>query len=811
LLQVKYQGDSIVDYDSTAWFWRSTGMPDTCWPFLYGEGEYRVLAQHMTSDGQCSPYYPATFDTIVFDSVAPGCEVTVNNGERFVNQPQVSVETTPLDSTDVPFEMRFANGGIGNIVANPTFLEQQYGSWEFSDGGYGSGLEMGEVVLSQEHETWVRQAIPCGAFPVGHLGRQYRLSADLLGLGKNYWGQLGWLEFAYAYAHADTSQHDTLLQYLASVQLNGPMEARVGLNRASCDFTLPEPNPDPNLVWQGGIVRLRCPTLPQGASGEVWLDNCTVSPFGELPQTSWWQSFQPGCNWQLDPLVTGEHPVSVAYRDMAGNETWPAYEDTVVLDMQPPLVYLQSPPAGYYLSDTASLAGWAFDWPSPAGDTYFLSYRLDFRYPDSTNWQPVDPDSVSYVAAWPDTQSQGWLPRHLGYWNTTLVPDGPYLLRVVGTDSALNQSEYVTWAYVQNDTGTDDCASTSSSATNMGPGSVYLGTATGKLVHYSEDLDSLGCITISDSLGDANITAMLSVGDDSVLAADAKNLCIHKLRKNGQGKRRFANYPGLIAAAAKDDNGNIWAIDQSRSLLAKVRSNGTLAFTRGGQSADSIERLKNPEGMAVSGELVYVSDTRNNRLAVWDTAGNFTRAIPLGFMPQAILVTDSGAIYTVNKAAGTILGLNAQGEQFYRIEKRNSNPHKHLVLSDDQHYLFTYQPATKELLKYQIQSNESMPGGPMSGGETSLQPMLHACRPNPFSQRTLISYQFPTTGRVVLRVYDASGRVVKTLENGVQERGSYAVSWDGRDDKGRTVSNGVYFYRVDAPGLKDTKKAVVTK
>jgi len=31
------------------------------------------------------------------------------------------------------------------------------------------------------------------------------------------------------------------------------------------------------------------------------------------------------------------------------------------------------------------------------------------------------------------------------------------------------------------------------------------------------------------------------------------------------------------------------------------------------------------------------------------------------------------------------------------------------------------------------------------------------------------------------------------------------------DDRGRAVANGVYFYRIDAPGLEDTKKAVVTK
>ncbi|HDR00365.1 MAG TPA: T9SS type A sorting domain-containing protein [candidate division WOR-3 bacterium] len=104
-------------------------------------------------------------------------------------------------------------------------------------------------------------------------------------------------------------------------------------------------------------------------------------------------------------------------------------------------------------------------------------------------------------------------------------------------------------------------------------------------------------------------------------------------------------------------------------------------------------------------------------------------------------------------------------------------------------------------------------GGQQSGGNVGphIRPELAACRPNPFSRLTQIRYQFPREGEALLRVYDASGRVVRTLAEGRHKPGVYTVTWDGTDARGRTVPNGVYFYRLDAPGFRDVKKAVVMK
>jgi flagellar hook assembly protein FlgD len=69
----------------------------------------------------------------------------------------------------------------------------------------------------------------------------------------------------------------------------------------------------------------------------------------------------------------------------------------------------------------------------------------------------------------------------------------------------------------------------------------------------------------------------------------------------------------------------------------------------------------------------------------------------------------------------------------------------------------------------------------------------------------------PAAGNVTLQVYDAAGRPVRTLASGFRDAGTYSVSWDARDTDGNQVPYGVYFYRLDTPGFRSVKKAVVTR
>jgi hypothetical protein len=66
--------------------------------------------------------------------------------------------------------------------------------------------------------------------------------------------------------------------------------------------------------------------------------------------------------------------------------------------------------------------------------------------------------------------------------------------------------------------------------------------------------------------------------------------------------------------------------------------------------------------------------------------------------------------------------------------------------------------------------------------------------PNPFDARTEIRFDVPSSGSHSLIVYDVAGRHVRTLSQGHGVAGPQRVEWDGRDDRGRRVPAGVYFY-----------------
>ena len=90
--------------------------------------------------------------------------------------------------------------------------------------------------------------------------------------------------------------------------------------------------------------------------------------------------------------------------------------------------------------------------------------------------------------------------------------------------------------------------------------------------------------------------------------------------------------------------------------------------------------------------------------------------------------------------------------------------------------------------------------------------IAHASFPNPFNPVTTIAYELPRPGRVDLLVYSLSGRLVRILLNSAfQPEGSHAVPWRGRDDSGRAVASGAYFYRLNVDGEMYTAKIILVK
>ncbi len=83
--------------------------------------------------------------------------------------------------------------------------------------------------------------------------------------------------------------------------------------------------------------------------------------------------------------------------------------------------------------------------------------------------------------------------------------------------------------------------------------------------------------------------------------------------------------------------------------------------------------------------------------------------------------------------------------------------------------------------------------------------------PNPFNPVTTIQYFIARPGPATIWVYNALGQKIRTLAQGIHNRGSHTIVWDGRDSQGRNVSSGVYYYRLIADNFIITKKMILLR
>jgi hypothetical protein len=83
--------------------------------------------------------------------------------------------------------------------------------------------------------------------------------------------------------------------------------------------------------------------------------------------------------------------------------------------------------------------------------------------------------------------------------------------------------------------------------------------------------------------------------------------------------------------------------------------------------------------------------------------------------------------------------------------------------------------------------------------------------PNPFNPTTTIKFSIAKTGNVSIKIYDMTGRLVKTIINQNMTPGKYDVKWTSTNDNNQFVASGVYFYRIETSEFTDTKKMVLVK
>ncbi len=84
--------------------------------------------------------------------------------------------------------------------------------------------------------------------------------------------------------------------------------------------------------------------------------------------------------------------------------------------------------------------------------------------------------------------------------------------------------------------------------------------------------------------------------------------------------------------------------------------------------------------------------------------------------------------------------------------------------------------------------------------------------PNPFNPATVIHFDLSGPSPVRLKVFDVSGRVVRSVLAGATlPAGRHEARWDGRDDNGQAAAAGVYLYRLEAGSFRETRRMTLLK
>jgi len=137
--------------------------------------------------------------------------------------------------------------------------------------------------------------------------------------------------------------------------------------------------------------------------------------------------------------------------------------------------------------------------------------------------------------------------------------------------------------------------------------------------------------------------------------------------------------------------------------------------------------------------------------------------------------------------------------------------------NEPHNYLFTdktaLNPGTYYYRLAEIDNDGKEYYGPISvlvNGRSSIY-SLHQAYPNPTKGTATIKYSLKVSGQTSLKIYNILGAEVKTLINECQDANDYEVIWDGRDNNGRDVSKGIYFYKLISGQFNATRKLILLR
>jgi subtilisin family serine protease len=256
--------------------------------------------------------------------------------------------------------------------------------------------------------------------------------------------------------------------------------------------------------------------------------------------------------------------------------------------------------------------------------------------------------------------------------------------------------------------------------------------------------------------------------------------------------------------------------------------------------------------LPAGGALYYYADAANQRFIVqWQAVQHFSSGNPETF--EIIINADGTIVYqyaTVSLSTGCTVGIeNPAGNDGLQVLYNAGGyltggkairfaqdptvtwltvvPNAGAVVPGssvmvDVNFDATELPAGEYTANLLVGTNDpqnplvTLPVVLLVGGSTAVNDLpgsivFHGAAPNPFNPQTTITFSLPASARASLRIYDVSGRLVRSLLDEVRPAGTTEVRWNGADDAGRGVASGTYFARLGVDGQHSVRSLVLVR
>lgn len=241
-------------------------------------------------------------------------------------------------------------------------------------------------------------------------------------------------------------------------------------------------------------------------------------------------------------------------------------------------------------------------------------------------------------------------------------------------------------------------------------------------------------------------------------------------------------------------------------LRAKLDGSGLEAVVTG---------LNNPIGIGLTLKLSVVIDIKPS------SGSNPVNPRSKGVIPVAVLTTSTADGEPINFDATTVDALSAKFGPGEATEAHGKGHIEDVDNDGDIDLVLHFKTQQTGIQKGDTEASltgETFDGQAITGTDAirtagkAKKPVIAIKNfPNPSNPATQIAYQLPEAGEVSLVIYNITGQPVRTLVRQYQGTGYYQVTWDGRDDRGREVSSGVYLYRFVSRGLVQTNRLMLLK